>query len=873
MKNHSVIYKLLTAAWGFVLALSVVSCRQEDDFGRAQGADGYMTLQLACSDMLPTYYDPMDEILGTRAATQKNDDEKQIRTLHLFFFQENGEFADLKEPDDNINAPYVRFYPGTTEQTIKIPKDCFIQTNLTVVALANIQGDDPQKTALFKTPSTQSEIDGESFVMTLDESEKKEGYGSFTKIPFEVNRLSDLQKWVYAPAERERVRDLPVGGMPMMSDPVIIENTDQASLQRITMKSMMARVEVNIRLEPNQTSRDGLLPILTINEYGVKNMAATVPYIQPDLTDLGYGNIREEKTIEDPHQVAANSTGPDQVISLVYYTYENIQGVNPKDGYPDGVDTPEEMQRWKPIAAKEHEIDEKATAIVIRGEYQTHQGFTYKAAFSIYLGGNTIDDFSVKRNHCYTNNIVISGLDYVRNDDDGVYTFDGRVNVKDENNVWYISVVNERKIDSHASVLPMDIYLVLREDETNLEHPAKSTVTLKLVDETEGPNYGGTPDWIGFEMVDYPTGMIPYKVNGKFVAGTGAKNYFYHNLVSDPVDPGTGANKFNLRKEGSYTIVEHNETGAVSYSTYDVNDKEVYRQDGHITGENSRMRIYFYIDENVPKSAQSYTEPVPARHARIELVYDNSNGEHRERRIEIDQAGLLLVNTRHKQNEWTYMYIETYEEYLDHNDPLEYHTSPEIFEGLPWGQNGYTFSRGLFGYPYTDNYHGGLSLTRTAIDRLGLDVKDIYLYNQTHNLTSDDLWAVTYAYGKNKRQSSLNAGETEGEVYVNNACVGYWELPGIRDLETALVQYYSIFPDFQGKFYWSSATGKNGSYEVDTKARASKIEYIDNDNYDYAESGGQNTPGYKDRSDKTIRIRVAYKTQAQNNRTSFGQIN
>lgn len=909
MKKHSLIYTSLTAAFCVFLSFCAISCQQNDDFDIQRGEDGYITLRLSCSDMLPTYEDPMDKILGTRAATQKTDDEKTINSLHLFFFKADGSFATLKDPDDQINAPYVRFYPASNEQTIRIPKGCFIENKLTVVALANIQGQDPTLKAVFKTPSTPATAEGESFVRTLNVTNETDEYGAFTTKEIEINNLNDLKAWIYAPAERDRVRDLPVGGMPMMSDPVDIAETDQASLERIAMKAMMARVEVNIRLEPNQTSRDGRLPILKIDSYGVENMAATVPYTQPATTALAYGNIRETKTVEDPHEVAANTTGEDQVIRLVYYTYENIQGEHQKkSAYPDGV-TEADKQRWKPIVAKENDIDDKATRIVINGEYTTHQNFTYKAKFSIYLGGNTTTDFSVKRNHCYTNNVVIHGLDYVRNEDNGEYTFDGRVNVKDENNPWYISVVNERKVDAHASVLPMDIYLVLREDPT-IPHPEWTNVEVKVIDDATNE----LCDWIGFEMIDYPTGMIPYrKTNdyGKnaFVAGTGAQKYFYHNLITASyTDDGATTwtdnltdsdnpkiyrkNKFGIQKEGSYRIQENNNGS----SSYFINGSEVfntnnapseYEYGDHIEGAYSRMRIYFYIDENVPTNDGIGTEDIPARHARVELIYKNSNNEERTRKIEIDQASLLFVDGTNGGDR-TRMYIETYEEYLEHSDPLEYHESAEMFKGLQWGPTNRYITNSNNNYNSDANntmwFHRGRYLTNYAITNWSeLNMTDVYLYNAPNGISAENLYALNYCFGKNKRQSSKNSGETEGAVWTGGN--GQWELPAIRDLEVALESYYSTFPEFQNYFYWSSAPAQkrgglaNLSYREDTdNARACKVYYNPTENnYTHANSNYQATyPTYNDngvtreggnapRSTNTIRIRAAYKTTAQNN--------
>lgn len=933
-----------------LFSLFVTSCQQYDDFEIIKGEEGYITLNLSPSDMLPTYIDPMEDVLGTRAATQKSEDEKQINSLHLFFFDENTTNVDGKDVHklvtfSNTDAkPYIQFYNvGESNKSIKIEKSWFTTgQKVKVVALANIQGKNGSENAIFKTDPNQSVG---NFIQTLVTSEENSREGKFETEPAVITCLEDLHKWIYAPKERERVRDLPEGGMPMISEEKTI-TIQETSLQTISMKSMMARVEVNITLEPNQTSRLGDLPILNIKSYGVNNMPSTVAYTQPgtenadeDYTDITYGNFRTDKTIDENHSIAADSPVGRDKISLVYYVYENIRGTYEKseDFYPEGVDTEVEKQRWKPIVAKEEDLTDKATQIIINGEYVTHQNITYQAKFTVYLGGNTTDDFNVKRNHCYTNNIVIHGLDYVRNEDNGEYTFDGRVNVKDQNNPWYISIVNERKVDAHASVLPMDIYLVLREDVDNLDHPEWSEVNIEIIDD----NTGKLCDWIGFEMIDYPSTMIPNRtINnyGKeaFVAGTGCKPYFIYDMVTkdqlgtgqdytpqnfpEGIDPKYGGqNEYDLRKKGTYRIQEN--VGGNS-SSYIVNGKEVFNtkdydgkdehiRGGHIAGAYSRMRIYFYIDENVPQglgtnvTKDNVMAPSFDRHASVKLTYNNSeyvknNIPPRERTVEIDQKGLLLVAAKHgKHDDWTYMYIETYEEYLEHSDPLEYHTSPEVFQGLQWGPtnpgNGGLgrVSNATYGVIFQlpcvpnsyENYHHGLDGTKKAINGngngngLSLDMRYVRLYNdpnaykdwkrdKINPLDKDNLklYALNYCYGKNKRND-------DGSVYEGNDAPGFWELPGIRDLEVALVQYYDVFPEFQSNFYWSSAEGINNGRAVSDRARSTQVTY--KNGYTYAESNygkevqNQWDSGSKERKDNTVRIRAAYKTRAQENRKSL----
>ena len=132
-----------------------------------------------------------------------------------------------------------------------------------------------------------------------------------------------------------------------------------------------------------------------------------------------------------------------------------------------------------------------------------------------------------------------------------------------------------------------------------------------------------------------------------------------------------------------------------------------------------------------------------------------------------------------------------------------------------------------------------------------------YHYSYAHlNLNTKPKTAAGYCFIKNKRDSEGNVPNPK------------WYLPGIRELERILEDYYIDYPEFREHFYWSSAAGESSSlldsYENDNYARATKA-YIKDDGsgFDYYKSGtsyeytGENgTGGFAPR--KTIlRIRAA----------------
>ncbi len=798
-------------------ALLVTSCTGEDEMKslRPEAQQDGITIAAVCNDMVP-------EALMTRAAeiTPKTAQEKQINTLHLFFFDQDGQF--LKPTNSDIFSSYYRLKvnepggEGGKQAVLTISEETFEGqsglTNVTVYAVANVYGDK------FRTQWT---VEGDIIYGDRNDPKKE----------VRITQLEDLKNWYYHPTPREDISQLPLPGMPMVGITTGVDLSQGNKTIQIDMQALMARVDVSVQLDANQTNNDGTLPKLQITEYGVRNMPYSVPFsavhpgdstIIPEVEGIDKDPnpyIARERVV--PYKGAVLYDGQ-KAATFTYYTYENVQQPTGIPDYPKGVDTTDAAvkQRWKRTVASKN-----ASAVVLKGEYVTHQGLVYKAEFNIYMGSNTYNNFEVRRNRCYKNNISIRGLDYVRNSDPNVYSFDGRVNVVTDNPL-YLAIVNERKVDAHATALPMDVWLLLREAGTpNAERPTVSHTT-KVVVSIANPDE--TP-WIRMEKV-------PRRVMeaGNFAAGTGARTYFTTDLVTQ-----------ELAESGKTITIDGNE-------------------------DDSRTRIYFYIDENVPQSSNA---EVPDRKAYINVHYENSLGEVRDRVLEIEQRGMLRVAQGHTGGYGTLdnVYIEYYEEYLSHNDPLDQHLQPgAYYEGLPWGQNGsyrdvtatgrLPLVGTLTGRRDVDEvYDDGLDMTQRIIKNvLNFDyvgpISNVHLYMEQAPES-----AFHYCYGKNKRN-------TDGSVPDNAG--GYWYMPGIRELERALVEHYLTFSDFQGKFYWSASAAKGvGVREQTDRARATRAIVIPGEPVNYAESGSTNDrdnyseggKGGRALRSEPLRIRAFYK--------------
>ena len=842
--------------YAIVAALSIVAmtgCSDDNELWDEPEISGPVTIVAQSVDMIEPF--SMPEVLS-RANDPKNEAEKRINTLHLFFFDNNGQF--ITSNADNFK-PYI---PNVKNFMFVIKDEAYkTMTDVTIVAIANINGTDNESANYFTTEYP----DGTVITAGGDiESGTRINPGETRNPnPYKITCLADLQKWVYAPklrtAEGTDITQLPKAGMPMIGMLKGVDLSKASGNTIIPMKALMARVDIRVTLDPNQESTDGRLPQLTIKEYGVMNMPTTVPYTMPDInnneaTDVS-GKIEKEVKVTLENPIVINKNTHDQDV-FTYYTYENIQYPDKEAKRPDGSPAyqdgkltfpqgvaEKDKQRWKPTIAQK----DRASAMVLRGSYITHQGLTYEAEFKVFMGQNTIDDFTVKRNHKYVNNITIHGLDYVRNSDDNTYTFDGRVNVKTDNPV-YLAIVNERKVDAHASVRPMDVWFLLRE---NADGTLNENVDWESEVELTIEDANTSAKWIRMEVIPREEMRILENNKEKFIAGRGARDYFTTDLISK-LDMENGMSETNHQCGWHVTI------------------------DGK--RDKSRSRVYFYIDENVTPNAQG---EILDRIAKVKIVYrkrESENGpilDERERILEIEQRGLKKITYSHPSGgtiDDTYM--EYYEEYLEHYDPLDQHTMPgELYKGMPWGIEGKNYHQSGWSRLINSDevYDDGLQATQFVIYTRGTNPDSEYIPMSTVKLYNDNppSTAFHYCYGKNKRNADGSVPSPKNNSYqiIDN---GGWYLPGIRELERALTEHYLIFPDFKGNFYWSASAAKNvvlNSYGARNRARATKI-IINGTDVDYAESGSENRDddytgpdGIKGRAERKeyFRVRAFYK--------------
>lgn len=768
--------------------------------------------------------------VATKASDPKEEDEKRINQLYIFFFTQEGDY---------LEGTYLKGYPNATAQktggyyapgegvvTLKIANnpagDYFSfpeeAKHAVVYALANVDPD----------------------ILGLNDLDQETGR------PKSIRNMSDLESIFYSPysssltdasseQEKQVLWSIPEEGMPMVGKKTVnlteVGAAGNEEERTIELKALMSRIDVNIRLETEEYEPG--LPRLTMVEWTTLNMPKGVVLGESSAyTDLS-GDRKISSVTREQYRQITNNNGE---ISLSFYMFENVQAPEAYD-YPADVKE-EEKQRYKPELANDN-----AAAIRLHCNYATYNdkggNATYDVNYTLYLGADHTDDFTVRRNHQYKNDIVIKGL--IHHADvsaEEAYSFDARVNIDHDNNKYHIAILRERNHDAHFCVTPMDIYLFA-------DPSLKPQLTVEI-DE-------GSRRWIGMEMIEasyMESGTAPkpelQDQRGSFTAGNGKRYYFTVGLVDELNSSNSGA----------------------------------------LTSTTNRDRIYFYLDENLDKNSDGSLK-LENRTATITLTYKDDETPAESRTLLLEQVHLLpvrtyennAVNGSYNENEYIgTIYMEQIEEYLNHYDPLDLSETPQMYDGLAWAASntqlsdytiptlykGPTLFSGTYDNPYLV-LHDGIEYT-TLIISLSEDDGKMTL-NQT------PLTSFHYCYNKNKRRedgtipNNIDPPNFLDVVYDlgegDYSCK--WFLPGIRQMEQSLLAYYSTFPEFQGNFYWSSSAAEEWgktSGQQRNYARATRIDQSGG----YVLSGGDrgggvpwlwpDYGGYALRTEDGIRIRA-----------------
>lgn len=703
--------------------------------------DQALTLSFESNKMLPHQ-------VTTRLSDPKTEQEKEIKTLHIFFFDAEGEYLTgnylVGYDQAGKNGGYCM--PGVGATLLKIDRERFDDKTkaktATVVAVANVE-------------------DG-WFPLGPD------------NLPTNVPDLQTLRDMSYQP--KDIMLTIPETGMPMYGELLNVDLTNESThALTVELKALMARVDVNLTIDSEHSDPSGLLPMLQMADWTACNVPTGAAfYVEDENASTGVlGESKKDIKVSNTTTLY-NRNGE---LKLSFYMFENKQNpANTNYEYPDSIKE-DEKQRYKPELA-----NNDAAYVQIHGMYSTYNedgtgGSTYDVTYKLYLGANHTDDFYVKRNSQYKNNVVIKGLTGAGNNPNHI-TFDTRVNVS-LSNPFFVAMLRERDHDAHFCVTPMDVYMF---DDKGDSDNVKMTVEVE-----------SGVDWIRLEKVpaaNMEDGTAP---NDKCLA------------TGEPWHSGNGKRRY-------FTTTLMNELSS------------------SVTLETSRDRVYVYLDE--------YLNDQVDREANLKLTYTAEDGTAIEKTIKIVQAHLIRVPIYVDGVVKDVIYMEKYEEYLDHYDPLDEFNDSQLYPGLEWGVRNQTFKTLHWGRlgaeicPPSQNWYNGFEYSAYMVNEIGQGVMDLNTPPQS---------ALQYCHNKNKRRANgtvpfEKAWRTLNTDFIEqNECK--WFLPGIREMERALTQEYNTFPEFQSNFYWSCAVseelGEDHGQNA-THARATKV----NPDGTHVQSGG-----------------------------------
>lgn len=831
MKSLHIIRNLLVVA-----TLCLVSCSEDDyQFSSSANEEGGVTLSFIS--------DPMQEYNVPTRADIKEDDEKRINQLYIFFFGSDDKYLKGGYLTGYQDAPEEGGYyaPGEGVTTLKLDNDKFTDPSLataaTIFVVANVEPD------WFKLGN-----DGR---------------------PTNVTKLDDLEKMIYKP-ENPISLGIPKNGIPMVGKTTLDLTAENNLTERtIQLTALMARIDVTVQIDSPNAITNATYPALRLMDWTVSNIPNQVAFAsglqQPEENESEEQDFTETSfegdwkvTITTPRQsIIHNRNGQ---ISLSFYMFENRQKAEWK------VDEGEEWQSTPTAGATQEDLDKalypagledyqkqhykpylanaNAASIELHGSYSTYNetgtgGATYDVRYTLYLGEDFTSNFEVKSNHQYKNNVTIKGLTQAGTNPDHI-TFDARVNITDDetSNKYYIAILRERNHDAHFCVTPMDVYLF-----ADALQPTMEVILGEVEDGSEKPKE--IPDWIRMERVsaaDMEEGTFTsaglsadthINAGAGFHAGHGKRKYFTTDLIGD-----------NSPLKTRETI------------------------------QNSRDRIYFYLDENLTLQDKSAT---------VTLIYKENGVEKMRRTLQIVQVHLLPIKVYDRDedgNKTTVrqtIYMEQYEEYLDHYDPLDEFVTDQIYKGLPWIDQNSTDGKDYTKTDIPTLYRGtgfldGAVAEPQRVYYEGLQYTD-YIVQLTNHLTTTlndkPAAAFEYCYNKNKRKQDGTIPSPikyHERTWVGDRSYWYqendnyslkWFLPGIRQMEDALTEKYSTYTEFQEELYWSVSAGAvDGIVSLTQDATHARATGIDGEG-NYVESNGSkaNALGYKGRTE-SCRIRA-----------------
>lgn len=661
-----------------------------------------------------------------------------------------------------------------------------------------------------------------------------------------IEDIDDLENLVYKTSLTSV--GIPSTGIPMIGKIENFDLTPNANIPgdkiQIELELLYAKIEFNLTL--NATQIEPQTPSFYVRSCVAYNLPKGV-YLVDNVDETNnnqtkYFNTVIEEGINIPITGNRELTNMNSLAFTFYMPEHQVNSSKTGEQvYPAGISSDIEKQRYKPLLVEDGEgnyYDGKPAYVLINGTYTDHQNQEHLVTYKVYLGGNAIYDFYVKRNGRYVNDVTIKGITNSIDAAEGSVSLDHRVNVT--RNDFIVFMEREAMLDSHFEVRPIRVRI--NSDESG--NP-KGRVTVKIADDC---------NWIRLEKkTSAPANDTKYCTNGK-------RKYFTTTLFENS----------DLGNSTSCEITSNNDNCVWLYI-----DEYVEILTG-LTGKTDEQIAAMVAEQQRKKRSTTIT-----------ITYTPTNGGPTEvTEYQFIQRCIYpvmttvnnpLYNRRNADGTPYIYYIEFFEEYL-HNFDSNDGFGLTDYDGIPWGledlqissQNQAAFidvaAEGLLTdwginintaleetvaklSPYYDFYltrdkeEKGLPEEVKLRDYKGKDFTHEILTVAKSNgkisagtLDVEPESAIEYCYNKNKRDNNNLLSKDNM----------HWYMPSIDEIEDIVTSAHFDFPVFQDNFYWSSqpaytyndfsisynvlwwetdkATGKYYDDDVD-RARSTKVEW------------------------------------------------
>ena len=671
---------------------------------------------------------------------------------------------------------------------------------------------------------------------------------------------------------------------------------DTQTLLTIPMKAMFAKVNFSIEVRPDQTIEGHYSPQFELKGYKVKNVPSEVDFskgtnsdsevLSSDCTlgvsgnNVASGANKINFTFYLPERLLTADKSLDSVLPAnlkkkdVDYYDESVD--SNKNGYRDEDEVYHQRFKFKMLGD-----NQKATNIVLSGQFRDHQNHYWDVDYTIYLGENNSTDFNIKRNSEYNNYVTIRGIqssDDMSDNPNGI-AIDHRVNVE-RTQPAIISLRREVLLDSHFEVRPLRIR---KSDVANIP---KDITHVKV--EVVNP---ATTNWMRLER-SFGDGTPE---NSHTVQVNGATTSIY--IDSDANSPSYGKRKFF-----TFDLITGNRTATLGDVAPLTDSTSVV-----VPLSTSDECVWIYVDECTEVGDE-------VRAGIVKVTYGSYDGKdfkpannatYPDVNYVINQRKLFQVkydDPSTTTDENRNYHIEFEEEYL-HNFDADDNYGQTEYEGMQWGLPGIQLSYdndalyfdssgglvdGFFTLIinwikrnagvnpqydfYIPKHDTSVSSQAKKRDFRGyvFSSEIIQVVNGQGNHDTDDSnnidvlqldekpdSAIEYCYNKNKRNRNGQVAWTGNSDNLN------WYLPAIDEIEDIVMskygenntQYtYARFIEFQSQYYWSSQPSyirnhayyniwgavKRGKYYIDddSHARSTSVSYnVNTQKFDYVLSG------------------------------------